>query len=123
MPWAWTVANKLLFKKVRNLLGFQHCRLFVAGGAPISVETLRYFMSVNVPIMDLYGMSECSGPETINLVRGERWRVGTSGKPLVGCQLKIQDPDENQDGEVWSVCVCLCVLYLECYLCVCVFNI
>ena len=44
-----------MFKKVREALGFQKCKVFAVGAAPIKMETMEYFMSVNVPIMNVYG--------------------------------------------------------------------
>ncbi len=30
--------------------------------APISKETLEYFLSLGIPIYEVFGMSECTGP-------------------------------------------------------------
>ena len=56
VPWGWTVANMLVFRKVRDALGFQRCKRFSVGAAPIKMETMEYFMSLNIPIMPMYGM-------------------------------------------------------------------
>ena len=55
VPWGWTIANKVVLKKVREALGFQQCKVFAVGAAPIKMETMEYFMSVNIPIMNVYG--------------------------------------------------------------------
>ena len=55
VPWGWTVANILLFKKVREGLGFDRCKIFAVGAAPTRMETYEYFMSVNIPLMNFYG--------------------------------------------------------------------
>lgn len=55
VPWGWTVANMLVLKKVRKALGFQQCKVFAVGAAPIKMETIEYFMSINIPIMNIYG--------------------------------------------------------------------
>lgn len=66
VPWGFTLANQLVFKKVRAALGLDRCRILFTGSAPISKETLEYFMSLNMPLMELYGMSESSGPHTVS---------------------------------------------------------
>ena len=55
VPWGWRVANIIVLKKVREALGFQQCKVFAVGAAPIKMETMEYFMSVNIPIMNIYG--------------------------------------------------------------------
>jgi len=71
------------------------------GAAPTCKEVHEYFMSINIPIMEMYGMSECSGCHTLNLRHNHNgWRVGSCGKPIQGVDLKIVDPDENREGEV-----------------------
>lgn len=66
MPYGWTLANYLVFQSVRAALGFDRCVYFVSSAAPIAKETLDFFLSLNIPIMEVYGMSECSGE--INVV-------------------------------------------------------
>lgn len=66
VPWGFTLANNLVFKKVRGVLGLDRCKLCVTGAAPITKETLEYFMSLNIPLVEIYGMSESSGPHTVS---------------------------------------------------------
>jgi long-chain-fatty-acid--CoA ligase ACSBG len=100
VPWGWTVANMLVLKKVHEALGLSRCMLSICGSAPVTAETLEFFSSVNIPILEVYGMSENTGPHTINRPRNGYWRSGSVGKPLEGMELKIDNPDENGDGEV-----------------------
>ena len=58
---SYGLANKLLFKKVRGLLGMDRCVMRLSGAAPITKETLEYFLSLDLPICEVYGMSECTG--------------------------------------------------------------
>ena len=78
-------------------------------------EVLEYFMSINIPIMELYGLSECSGCHTVNLRHNQDgWRVGSCGKLIKGVKLKISKPDETREGEVsWDY---VTVMYNEYYL-------
>ncbi|XP_072037925.1 long-chain-fatty-acid--CoA ligase ACSBG2-like isoform X2 [Amphiura filiformis] len=98
VPWGWTLAKMLLFNKVREGLGLDRCMHTFSAGAPLSKEILEYFMGVNIPIYDIYGMSESTGPHTISLP--EAFRIYSAGKNLPGTITKIMDPDDEGNGEV-----------------------
>ncbi|KAL5460257.1 hypothetical protein EMCRGX_G033688 [Ephydatia muelleri] len=100
LPWGWWLADQVLFKRVREALGLNQCRVFFSGAASLSRDTVEYFMGVNIPILELYGMSESTGSHSVNLMGGGRWRVGSAGQALVGTEMKIHCPDENGDGEI-----------------------
>ena len=87
------VANALVFKKVKKLLGLDRARILVTSAAPISRDTLEFFLSLGLPICEVYGMSECTGPATASLPN--RYRTGKAGFVLPGAELRIAD-----DGEI-----------------------
>ena len=87
------IAHKLVYSKVREALGFDRCRLQITTAAPISRATLEFFMSLNVPLCEVYGMSESSGPTTLSMPGN--FRMGSSGRTLQGTEIKIAD-----DGEI-----------------------
>lgn len=93
LPLFWGVAEKLVFSKVRDALGLDQCRIAVTSAAPISKSTLEFFLSLGIPIMEVYGMSECTGPATISLPNA--YKTGWVGKVLPGAELKIAE-----DGEI-----------------------
>ncbi|MCB9730397.1 MAG: AMP-binding protein [Deltaproteobacteria bacterium] len=92
-PFTHAIASKLVFSKVRERLGLDRCRLQVTSAAPISKDTLEFFLSLDIPLFEVYGMSECTGPATISLPG--RYRTGKAGFCLPGAELKIAE-----DGEV-----------------------
>ena len=92
-PWLYPLADKLVFSKVREALGFQRCRLWITAAAPIGVETLEFFMSLGVPIVEVYGMSESTGTTSISLP--ERSKTGKAGYAIPGTEMKIE-----ADGEI-----------------------
>lgn len=98
VPWGFMLANSLVFKKVKAVLGLDRCRLFLTGAAPITKETLEYFMSLNIPLMELYGMSESSGPHTISVPSA--FRLTSCGKVMPGCKTKLEKPDKDGNGEI-----------------------
>lgn len=64
---SYQVAKKLVFKKVRKALGLDRCTKCYTGAAPITKDTLEFFLSLDIPLYELYGMSESTGPHTISL--------------------------------------------------------
>jgi long-subunit acyl-CoA synthetase (AMP-forming) len=92
-PLLWGVARRLVFDKVRARLGFDRVRVCSTSAAPISVQTLEFFLSLGIPIYEVYGMSECTGPTTFS-VPG-RYRTGKAGFAIPGTELRTAP-----DGEI-----------------------
>ncbi len=90
---SYTIANKLVFSKVRKALGLDRCRLAVSAAAPIAHDTLEYFMSMGIPICEIYGMSECTGPATVTTM--QNFKFAKAGFCIKGGELRIAD-----DGEI-----------------------
>uniref|UniRef100_A0A6Q2ZI55 long-chain-fatty-acid--CoA ligase n=1 Tax=Esox lucius TaxID=8010 RepID=A0A6Q2ZI55_ESOLU len=83
------LCDKLVFKKVRSLLGGK-IRVLLSGGAPLSATTQR-FMNVCFccPVGQGYGLTETCGAGTIS----EMWDYSTGrvGGPLVCSEIKLKD--------------------------------
>lgn len=84
-PKGWKIANKILFSKVKGALGFDRVRYTFAGAAPISEKTQNFFAERDITILDIYGMSESAGPQT--MCRLGDYKVGSCGKPFAGSEL------------------------------------
>ncbi len=91
----YKIANKLVFSKVRQTLGLDRCRLQVTAAAPISSDTLKFFMSLGITLYELYGMSESTGPVSVSNI--DQYKFATSGCRIKGTELKIA-----KDGEILS---------------------
>ncbi|KAK7116001.1 long-chain-fatty-acid--CoA ligase ACSBG2-like isoform X2 [Littorina saxatilis] len=98
VPFGFGLAEKLVFKKVSNILGFDRCELRLSGAAPITKETLDYFLSLNLPLCEVYGMSECSGPHTTGFPKLNH--VCSVGKELPGITTVLDKMDEDGNGEI-----------------------
>ena len=107
LPWGWTLANMLIFRKIKEASGFNKCALALVGAAPMHRETLEFLMSVDIPVCELYGMSECTGPQTVNLKSATQWRSGSCGKGISGVETTIDNPDSNGNGEVSDHVICI----------------
>lgn len=93
LPLFYKLADKLFFSKVRQQLGFDRCRNLLSSAAPISLDTLEFFLSLGLPICEIYGMSECSGPATVG--RANNFNTDKLGPCLPGTEMRIAD-----DGEI-----------------------
>ena len=49
------MAEKLVFSKVRDAVGFRRAKVLVIGSAPTRQEVHEFFMSFDMPLMELYG--------------------------------------------------------------------
>jgi long-subunit acyl-CoA synthetase (AMP-forming) len=87
------LAKRLVFSKVRERLGLENCWFAASGAAPISKSTLEFFMSLDIPIYEIYGQSEVTGAATISQPRG--FRTGSVGKTIKGTEIKLAS-----DGEI-----------------------
>ncbi|KAM9849145.1 long-chain-fatty-acid--CoA ligase ACSBG2 [Aulostomus maculatus] len=97
-PLSYHLAKKLVFKKVRKALGLDRCTKCYTGAAPITRDTLEFFLSLDIPLYELYGMSESTGPHTISLP--DAFRITSCGKTIPGCKTKLHNPDEEGNGEI-----------------------
>ena len=89
------VARKLVFRKMRTALGLERLRFAVSGAAAIRKDVLEFFLSLSIPIHEVYGLSESSGPLTTNAPVAGQTRLGSVGRPLPGTALKLAP-----DGEI-----------------------
>lgn len=65
----------------------------------MSVDTKRYFLSLDIPIIDIFGMSESSGGHSFSKIDAPS--VETIGKGLPGVKTQIRNPDKNGHGEIF----------------------
>lgn len=93
LPWTYELAERLVFSKVKEKLGLDRCAYPVTSAAPIGKDTLEFFLSLGIPIYEVYGMSESTGPATGS--KPGCWEVGSAGPPLPGTEVKVAD-----DGEI-----------------------
>jgi long-chain-fatty-acid--CoA ligase ACSBG len=47
------LAKTLIFSRVKQALGLDRCVTTLSGAAPISVDIKKYFMSIDIPLMDV----------------------------------------------------------------------
>ncbi|XP_060665921.1 long-chain-fatty-acid--CoA ligase heimdall [Drosophila nasuta] len=86
-----------LIRPVQQLLGLDQCHTFFTGGAPVSPELKHFFLGLDMPLGDLYGMSETAGAITMHT---QITNLYSSGQPVIGTEVKVFEPDVNGCGEI-----------------------
>lgn len=87
------LGERLVLSKARATLGLDRLRLAISGAAPIGLATLRFFGSLGIRILEVYGMTETAA--VISHVRPGRPRPGTVGPSLPCGEIRIAS-----DGEI-----------------------
>ncbi|MGH9586458.1 MAG: AMP-dependent synthetase/ligase, partial [Acidobacteriaceae bacterium] len=87
----WKLANTLVYKKMRAGFG-GNVRYFIAGGAPLGLDTAQWFASAGIRILEGYGLTETSPVLAINTPAANR--MGSVGKPLPQVACRFADDGE-----------------------------
>src|ERR1700733_10875428 len=87
----WKMASKLVYAKVREAFGGR-VRYFVSGGAPLGIDTAKWFADVGIPVWEGYGLTETSPVIALNSPVNQR--MGAVGKPLPNIELKFAEDGE-----------------------------
>jgi fatty-acyl-CoA synthase len=82
-------------------------RSVTAGGAPVSLDLIRAFQAKGIPMVQSYGMTECSGLAAILDFGDSTTHIGFAGLPILGTKIAIMGDDgtEVPTGTVGEVCM------------------
>lgn len=86
------LAFKLVFSKVYKKFGGK-TRFFISGGAPLSVEIIKFLRNCNLTVLEGYGLTETIAPFTLN--PPSKQIPGTVGIPLGNGEIRFAE-----DGEI-----------------------
>jgi long-chain acyl-CoA synthetase len=87
----WKLADKLAYSKVREAFGGR-VRIFVSGGAPLGIDTAKWFASMGIALWEGYGLTETSPIIALNTPL--RQRMGAAGMPMPNLDLKLAEDGE-----------------------------
>jgi long-chain acyl-CoA synthetase len=86
------ILDKIVLSKVREGLGLDQVDLAITAAAPINPDLIKFFLTIGIPLYEVYGMSENTGPATATLPGAAK--VGSVGKPLPGVEVELGDDGE-----------------------------
>ncbi|MDR3465484.1 MAG: long-chain fatty acid--CoA ligase [Xanthobacteraceae bacterium] len=93
------LADAVLFRALRDRLGFTRLRSAATGGAALGPDTFKFFRAMGVPLRTLYGQTELLGAYTLH--PPEAVDPDTTGVPMgETIEIRIEAPDANGVGEI-----------------------
>ena len=82
----WPLLDRLVAAKIMNALGGR-LRLTISGGAPLSPEIARFFISLGLQLLQGYGLTETAPVVSVNSPSDNR--PETVGQPLPGVEVTL----------------------------------
>ncbi|MCC8967984.1 long-chain fatty acid--CoA ligase [Bradyrhizobium sp. Pear76] len=93
------LADQLLFRALRDRLGFTRLRSAATGGAALGPDTFKFFQAMGVPLRTLYGQTELLGAYTLH--PEGKVDPDTTGVPMAdNIEIRIDNADINGVGEI-----------------------
>jgi long-chain-fatty-acid--CoA ligase ACSBG len=97
-PSLYGVASSLFLRKMKASIGLDQSESFYFGAAALKQQTSDFFTSLDIPLFNLYGLSETTGCHVLHNLN--KFNLKTSGFSMPGTQTKIDNPDKDGDGEI-----------------------
>ena len=89
--------RKKLFAQIIDAFG-GNLNLLVSGGAAINDDIIKFFDGIGITILNGYGITECSPLISVN--HSGRIVKGSVGFPIDGDIIRIDEPNEDGEGEI-----------------------
>ena len=89
----YQVVNHTVLSLVRKQLGLEHPNIFPTAGAYVSPEVEQFVHSIGISMIVGYGLTESLATVSCDH-KGEKYTIGSVGRPIDGLEIKIGDNDE-----------------------------
>ncbi|MGA2697179.1 MAG: AMP-binding protein [Terriglobales bacterium] len=86
------IGNALVFPTIRKKMAGGNLRALICGSAPLTPETQLYFMSLGIPVLQVYGLTETTAICTMDIPG--RAVPGRVGQAIEGIEMKLAEGDE-----------------------------
>ncbi|HZK39940.1 MAG TPA: long-chain fatty acid--CoA ligase [Atribacterota bacterium] len=101
LGWKYRLADKIVFKKIRKIIGGE-LRFAISGGGALLENVDIFFATVGIRVCEGYGLTETAPSLTAR--NSKNWALSTIGTALPEVEIKIVDKDnlekELPNGEV-----------------------
>jgi long-chain acyl-CoA synthetase len=88
----YSIADKLIFSKVKETLGIENANMLPTAGAKLSDKIALFFRSIGVPIVYGYGLTESTA--TVCCYEYVHYEIGTVGNIMPDVHVKIGEDNE-----------------------------
>jgi long-chain acyl-CoA synthetase len=102
----YTALDAAIGARIRHEMGLDQAHILITAAAPTHPDLIRWYHSIGIPIVELYGQTESCGPTTCNPPNDNR--VGTVGQPIPGVRVQVAG-----DGEILVKGGNVCMGYFE----------
>ncbi|CAK78507.1 unnamed protein product (macronuclear) [Paramecium tetraurelia] len=103
-PTCFNLAETMVYQQVKKALGLDKAAYLLFGAAPLNPKIREYFLSLNMFLINAYGMSECGGVQTLsfpeNFSQFDSFFMSSAGQAIEGTQMKIFQQDKDGNGEI-----------------------
>mgnify|MGYP001181240473 CR=1 FL=1 len=87
------IIDLIVFRNLRSLMGMEHAHTTYSTAAPVAPELLDWLTTINIPIYEVYGLTESVGISIINTP--QRNKIGSIGHSMQRTEVLIA-----ADGEI-----------------------
>jgi len=88
----YRIADKLIFSKLKAVLGMERIKFAVSGGGPLSVADAEFFLGMGIVVLEGFGLTETTPITNVN--RAWLIKPGTVGPPVPETTIKLSPEGE-----------------------------
>jgi long-chain acyl-CoA synthetase len=99
-PFKLFLARLLVLRTFRKALGGK-IQFMVVGAAALRPSIGRLFSAAGIHTLPGYGMTETAPFISVNRPQPGLHRLGTVGIPVPGVEVRIDEPNDRGEGEIW----------------------
>ena len=90
---AFWLADQLVLRNVKRMIGLDRCWVAATGAAPIAPDLIRWYLALGIDMREVYGQTENVGVATAPPVEG-RIKLGTVGVASPHTEVKLSPEGE-----------------------------
>ncbi len=88
----YSIADKIMFQKLRGSMGLDRLKFFVSGGAPLDRDLNIFYWACGLKVLEGYGLTETSPVLCVN--EPDNFKFGSVGTLLEETEVKIAEDGE-----------------------------